>query len=1425
MNYSLTNPQNSIWLTEKFYNNTSINNISGSAYIDEIIDFEALKHAINEVIKTNDAMRIKIKEEGNSCIQYISPYTTFDIEIIELASKEDVEKKALELAKIPFSIEDNLLFKFTLYKLPNNYGGFFLSVHHLIGDSWSLGLVVKQVMATYSDIKNNNYIEKSYPSYTSYIEAEKKYLESDKFKKDKEYWNEVFKTVPEIATIPSCQKQNDVSCNGNRINFSFSKDLVNTLNNFCRENKITLYNFFMAIYSLYLGRVSNLDDFVIGTPILNRTNFEQKNTMGMFISTAPLRVNLKHEIPFIDFIKNISTNTISLFRHQKYPYQYILEDLRKIDSSVPNLYSVILSYQITKTFDEESGIKYRVEWINNGCCADDLQIHLLDLNDDEEIHIAYDYKTDKYTSQDIADLHERILTIINQVMSNNAILLKDIEIVTPEEKYKILYDFNNPKVDYPKDKTIVDLFEEQVEKTPDNIAVVFEDQELTYKELNEKANQLARYLTKNGIKPHSVIGLRLNKSLEMIISILAIIKAGCCYLPINMSYPEDRVNYMLEDSNCKFLLSSISCTDMSFNVNIINVDLSNYKIYSGNTENLNIKISPEDLIYIIYTSGSTGKPKGAMLCHKNVVRLMKNDHYLFDFTDKDIWTMFHSVAFDFSVWEMYGALLYGGKLILVPDAVAKNPSEFLDLLKIQKVTVLNQTPSYFYNLQDIEVSKSTNDLSVRYVIFGGEALNPSLIKPWHKKYPKTHLINMYGITETTVHVTFKELVGENFNSSSSNIGRAIPTLKTYILDKNLNLQPFNTIGQLCVAGDGVCLGYLNRPDLNKIKFIDNPYIKGEKLYLSGDNGFLSKSGDLFYNGRIDNQFKLRGFRIEIDEIESKILSYPDVSKCVVLPKKIDNKDTQLIAYVVGNCNLNIPDLKKYVLNLLPTYMIPSFFIKLDYIPLTINGKADRKKLLTIEPQLEDNFVTYSAPRNKFEKDFIKIIEDCLNISNIGIDHNILDIGTDSLTLMKISVELLKRHYSINIQDFYEYKTIRNISDKNFENKNLVRSIEGSNIIDKLSFSEDFEKAERTTSNILLTGSTGFLGAHLLYDLIKNTNYTVYCLVRNKGNISAKDRFLSKLKYYFSNELNNYIDKRIKLVVGDITSPNLGLTDNNYLNLQEKIDTVMHSAALVSHYGSSSTFKKMNVQGTKNIIDFCNKNKIKLNYISTTSVAGDHVSKHPEKTFNFDEHCLYIGQNYNENIYSKTKFDAEQLIIKNIENGNIKATIYRLGNITARLSDIKFQENRNENAFLNRMISLINLGVFPESYLNRYIDFSPVDYCSRIINKISFESNSDNKIFHIFNNNVIKVSELISMLNEKNYNIKVISNDDFINYISTDNSISNELGIINDITSNQLNINNNIIIDSFFTLSYMKKLNIFWPKIDIDYILKFLKGEK
>ncbi|MCH7324069.1 amino acid adenylation domain-containing protein, partial [Solibacillus sp. MA9] len=418
---------------------------------------------------------------------------------------------------------------------------------------------------------------------------------------------------------------------------------------------------------------------------------------------------------------------------------------------------------------------------------------------------------------------------------------------------------------YPRDKTIQELFEEQVERTPNNIAVVFEKSKLTYIELNKKSNQLARVLKEKGVGPDSIVGIMVERSIEMVVGIMAILKAGGAYLPIDPEYPVERIRYMLKDSKTKVILTKNTILkSIEFDGEI--VDLEDEKISSRESYNLNKINTPQDLAYIIYTSGTTGSPKGVMIEHKNVVSLMFNNKMEFDFNEKDVWTMFHSYCFDFSVWEMYGALLYGGRLVLFPKDKAIDTEEFLKILKEEKVTVLNQIPTPFYSLMNKELASSEKELSLRYVIFGGEALKPEMLKEWIKKYPKTKLINMYGITETTVHVTYKEIGEKEINGIISNIGKSIPTLTTYIMDTNLKLLPIGVPGELCVGGEGVGRGYLNREELTEAKFVANPYKSEERIYRSGDLARWLPDGNMEYLGRIDHQVKIRGFRIELGEI-------------------------------------------------------------------------------------------------------------------------------------------------------------------------------------------------------------------------------------------------------------------------------------------------------------------------------------------------------------------------------------------------------------------------------------------------------------------------------------------------------------------------------------------------------------------------------
>ena len=1019
--FELTNPQKSIWYTEQFYENTTVNNICVSGTLYGSVDTNILEQAIKNVVKQNDSFRIHVIQNNNVVQQYFSDYKDFNIDTAYINDENELQQLKNEEAKYKFNIIDSDLFKFKLAVCKDKFACIILTVNHLIADSWALGLVIQEILKNYNSLTTNTDLVPDTYSYVDYINAEQEYKKSKKFENDKLYWNETFSTIPEQATIPSLiNNTKSISFNAKRLSFEINKDIINKINEFCRKENVSTFNFFMAIFAIYIGRVSNIDDFVIGTPILNRTNFKEKHTTGMFVNTVPVRFNMCDNNSFSSFVSDTSTKLMGVLRHQKYSYNSLLEDLRKKNKNVPNLYNIIISYQITKAVDESLG-NYSTDWIFNNYCANDFNIHIYDINDVGNLIINYDYLIDKYSEEDVIDVHNRIINMINQVLDNNKINSGDIEIVTPEEKDKILNVFNNTDVDFPRDKTIVDLFEEQVEKTPDNIAVVFEDKKLTYKELNEKANQLARYLIEQNIKPGTVIGLRLNKRLEMTIGILAIIKAGCCYLPINMQYPEDRVNYMLTDSNAQLLLGTQdSLDDMQINLQTIDINLENDYIYNYDSKNLDLKISPEDLIYIIYTSGSTGKPKGAMLCHRNVVRLFKNDKFLFDFSETDVWAMFHSVAFDFSVWEMYGALLFGGKLVLVSDQVAQDPELFLELMRKEHVSVLNQTPTYFYKLLKVELEKEDTDLSVRYIIFGGEALKPNLIKGWYLKYPQTKLINMYGITETTVHVTFRELSEADLDSPSSNIGVPIPTLHVIIVDKNLKLLPFGTIGEMCVLGEGVFKGYLNREDLNKTKLVTIPEYSNKLIYRSGDTAIMHKDGHLEYMGRIDNQVKIRGFRIELGEIEEKILKYSNIETCIVT-KKVDEFDRELLcAYYIKNGPINISALRILLNKNLPAYMIPQYFIEIEKVPININGKTDFKALPL--PKNAQTGTEMVKSRNEIDSYLIETYEKYLHVNNISLSDSFFELGGDSLTAINIS-EIVSKDLNVEV-------TVKDILDKN-----------------------------------------------------------------------------------------------------------------------------------------------------------------------------------------------------------------------------------------------------------------------------------------------------------------------------------------------------------------------------------------------------------
>lgn len=786
--YNLTNPQKSIWFTEQFYKGTPIENITGCVIVLEKLNLKALQKAINLFVKSNDSFRLKFTVKDDKPLQYLSSFSEFEIENVMVNTDEDIKDIENKMSNTPFEVLDNLLFSFKTFTFPDGHGGFVITAHHLISDAWTAGLVVNEIMDYYEKIINSQIIDNQNPSYLDYITSEQEYLNSEKFNKDKEFWNEIFKTVPEVATIPSINVENSnssLSCKAKRKQFVIPKETMNLINEFCKQNKASAFNFFMAVLAIYLSRVSSLDDFTIGTPILNRGNFKEKQTTGMYISTIPFRISINHKIPFAEFLSNISADFSKIFRHQKYPYQYLLGDLRKKDSSIPNLYNILLSYQNVRSNKQTSDINYESSWVGNNFISDDIDIHLYDMNDTGDINIAYDYLISKYSIDDICSIHARFLYIINQVLENNDITLNEIEIVTPDEKKKILYDFNNTSADYPRDKTITQLFEEQVEKTPDNIAVVFEDQKLTYRELNERANSLASYLRSQKIGRNDIVGIMVNRSLEMIISILAVLKSGACYIPIDPEYPQDRIEYMLNNSNAKLLLTFKRWENKVTFDNKLFVELDN-ELYNSNKDNLININKPDDLAYIIYTSGSTGKPKGVMLKHSNINNFIQGMCNVVDFNSRKTIVSVTTISFDIFVLESLLPLEKGLKIIIANENEQNDARLFNSLCLENNVNIIQTTPSRFQVL--ISNSNELNYLeSITDILVGGESF-PKMLLEKLQQLTKANIYNVYGPTETTVWSTVKNLTDE----TSITIGKPISNTRCYILDNNKKLLPVLT---------------------------------------------------------------------------------------------------------------------------------------------------------------------------------------------------------------------------------------------------------------------------------------------------------------------------------------------------------------------------------------------------------------------------------------------------------------------------------------------------------------------------------------------------------------------------------------------------------------------------------------------------------
>ena len=1428
---NLTNPQKNIWYLEKFYSNSSLNTICGTAFINEITDFSLLEKSVCHVVKNNYSFHLKITLDNNEPKQYYK-VMDYEVPIIDVNSKEEYSKYINNVISIPFDIYNKNLFKFFIYRFPNGYSSFSLVIHHLIADSWTLGFVCNEIIKNYFNLKQNLSLLSYDNTYLDYINSEQEYMKSNRYTKDKEYWENQFKTLPESITIPKSINKTSIenSCKANRITYTVEKAVVDKIHDFCKTHKISEFNFFMALYGIYISRVCKSNNFVIGTPILNRNNFNAKHTCGMFISTVPFKFQIDSELSFNEFCNIVGKNSIGLLRHQQYPYSKILDYVRENSAEIPNLYNVLISYQITNAHSSsETGINYDTTWSFNGNCSDPLNIHLFDINDSGSLNIAYDYQLDMYQDSDIAYMHNRILYMITQVINNSSILLKDIDILTPEENKKILVDFNKTDLEYDINSNVIELFEAQAAKISDKIALVSNGKSFSYSELNKSANIFANFLkNKHNVKPDDTIGIILNRSSNLIVAILAILKCGANYMPIDPDYPQERIIYMLENSKTKVVITNNLTEEyIPVNHNCINIDLFNntYKLNEKDTENINIKISPKSLAYLIYTSGSTGNPKGVMITHRNLHNFVLGMKNAIDFNPDKVCVSLTTICFDIFGLELWCSLCFGLTMVLANEEEQNDITALNKLCLPNKVNIIQTTPSRYSALlskgTDLEFLNNITDILV-----GGESLPKNLLAKF-KKLSKANIFNVYGPTETTIWSTLKNLTNTNFIS----VGKPIANTQCYILDKNLKPLPYYCPGELYIGGDGVTNGYLGRADLTAEKFIPSPFKENAKIYNTNDLAYYTPDGDIVHLGRTDFQVKIRGYRIEVEEIENRIIHFPGVTNTVVIPNK-NNK--YLYCYYVSSEQINPSKLASYLLKYLPNYMIPAYFKRIDKIPLTPNGKVDRKKLPPIEETKQTNI---EPAKTKTEKLIASILGKILKNDNLDINTPFLSLGIDSLGLIELQTALL--HYNLNIttQTFYRYPTIKKLA-KRIDSHEEYYTETDYQIPDSFKHKDDETKNvkvlvnEETLGNVLLTGANGFIGVHVLHELLNSTNVKIYCFVRGTSKIHALSRLKESYEFYFNKDITKYFNNRIFVFNGEIIYDNFNLPQADLDTIIANTKTIIHTAAIVKHYGDFEQFKHSNIDGTRRIASFAYANKKRLIHLSSISVSGNYLVKQDNHNVDFTENDLYIGQHYTKNVYVNSKFDAEKVIYSYMEKG-LTAEVLRIGILSGRYFDGAFQKNITANAFYSRIKSLIELKHISYTNLEQHIEFTPVDLCVKAIVLLAETKSAENKVFHLYNDNLVSIKDIITVLKEFNYDITPMDDESFKEYIlkvADNKDSSNELqGIINDINFDNsdevLNYNFSVNISAKYTKNYLNLLNFEWPKLDKDYLIKIFKYMK
>ncbi|HEX8355027.1 MAG TPA: amino acid adenylation domain-containing protein, partial [Pyrinomonadaceae bacterium] len=983
------------------------------------LDVGTLERSLNEVVRRHESLRTTFTVRDGEPVQVVQPSLIVGVPVVELpeegdraARRDELRRLSDEYARLPFDLERGPLVRATLLKVSAAEHYLVVVLHHIIGDGWSLGILMSELSALYHAFSAGrpSPLAELPIQYADFAAWQRESLRGEVMQRQLGYWKERLGDLPPPLRLPTDRPRPSVQTHRGGAQFlRLPERPTAELNDLCRREGVTLFMALLAAFDVLLHRYTGQTDLSVGTPISGRSRPEAEGLIGIFVNTIVLRADLSGDPTFRELLGRVREMMLEAHAHQDVPFEKLVGELRpERSASHSPLFQVMLVLQNAPMEEHVPSSELVIS-------LSDLEVDIgtshfelvVSVEESEGSLLTYwNYMTDLFEPETVARMFGHFRTILEGVVADPGRRISALDILGDDERRLLLGGANETRAAYGDGACVHELFEAQAARTPGRVALSFGDERVTYAELNERANRLARRLRALGVGPEEIVGLHFERSVEMVVGLLAVLKAGGCYLPLDPAYPADRLAFMLEDSGARLLLTGRGLDGLppAGRARVICPDDEPAAVEEQGGGNLPPTVAADNPAYVIYTSGSTGQPKGVVVTHANVARLFEATEHWYQFGERDVWTMFHSFAFDFSVWEIWGALLYGGRLVIVPHAVSRTPEAFHEMLARERVTVLNQTPSAFRQLlRAVDGAPEGRELSLRLVIFGGEALDLPSLKPWFERHGEDSavLVNMYGITETTVHVTYRAVGLADVDAPlGSPIGGPLPDLRVYLLDRHLRPVPVGVPGEIYVGGAGLARGYLGRPGLTAERFIPHPFsaTAGERLYKSGDLARFRPNGEMEYLGRNDQQVKVRGFRIEPGEIEAALAAHPGVREAAVVAHGEGPGDQRLVAYTspAGGTAPEADALRRYLKGRLPDYMIPSAFVALDRLPLTPSGKVDRRRLPSpggARPQLEQ---TYVAPRTALERMLCEMWRDVLRVDEVGVHDNFFALGGDSI---------------------------------------------------------------------------------------------------------------------------------------------------------------------------------------------------------------------------------------------------------------------------------------------------------------------------------------------------------------------------------------------------------------------------------------------